>query len=223
MENNNYYEGVYIPDIIKIGKLTSLLGVLVAFGPAIVLATVFGIVPPWGAVGQAFINIAGAVGVIWIIEPVSYFPILGIPGNYLAFITGNISNLRVPSATAAQNATGYDPGTHEGTIVATIGMAVSVVVNIVILAAGVFAGNAILAMLPENVIAALNFLLPALFGALFVQFAIAKLKLAPIALIIAIGLTVLSQRGITPSFLTTLIAVFGTMAIGIMMEKGKTQ
>lgn len=223
MDKNNYFEGVYIPEIIKIGKLTSLLAVLVSFGPALVLAAFYGIIPPWGAVGQAFINIAGAVGVIWIIEPISYFPILGVPGNYLAFITGNISNLRVPSATAAQNATGLTPGSHEGTIIATIGMAVSVVVNIVILAVGVFAGNAILSLLPDNVLSALNFLLPALFGALFVQFAIAKLKLAPIALIIAIGLTVLSQRGITPSFLTTLIAVFGTMAIGIMMEKGKTQ
>ena len=102
-------------------------------------------------------------------------------------------------------------------------MAVSVVVNIVILAAGVFAGNAILSLLPENVLAALNFLLPALFGALFVQFAIAKLKLAPIALAISIGLTILYQRGITPSFLTTLVAVFGTMPIGIFMEKGKTK
>ncbi|MDO5649069.1 MAG: hypothetical protein Q4G11_00570 [Gallicola sp.] len=221
MEKNNYFEGIYIPEIIKIGKLTSLLGVLVSFGPALVLAAFYGIIPPWGAVGQAFINIAGAVGVIWIIEPISYFPILGVPGNYLAFITGNISNLRVPSATAAQNATGFTPGTHEGTIVATIGMAVSVVVNIVILAAGVFAGNAILSLLPENVVAALNFLLPALFGALFVQFALVKLKLAPIALAISIILTILSQRGITPSFLTTLIAVFGTMAIGIAMEKGK--
>lgn len=223
MDKNNYFEGVYIPEIIKIGKLTSLLAVLVSFGPALVLAAFYGIIPPWGAVGQAFINIAGAVGVIWIIEPISYFPILGVPGNYLAFITGNISNLRVPSATAAQNATGLTPGSHEGTIIATIGMAVSVVVNIVILAAGVFAGNAILSLLPENVLAALNFLLPALFGALFVQFAIAKLKLAPIALAISIGLTILSQRGITPSFLTTLVAVFGTMAIGIFMEKGKTK
>lgn len=221
MDKNNYFEGVYIPEIIKIGKLTSLLAVLVSFGPALVLAAFYGIIPPWGAVGQAFINIAGAVGVIWIIEPISYFPILGVPGNYLAFITGNISNLRVPSATAAQNATGLTPGTHEGTIIATIGMAVSVVVNIVILAAGVFAGNAILSLLPDNVLSALNFLLPALFGALFVQFAIAKLKLAPIALAISIVLTILSQKGITPSFLTTLVAVFGTMAIGIFMEKGK--
>ena len=81
MDKNNYFEGVYIPEIIKIGKLNRLLGVLVAFGPALVLAAFYGIIPPWGAVGQAFINITGAVGVIWIIEPISYFPILGVPGK----------------------------------------------------------------------------------------------------------------------------------------------
>lgn len=52
MDKNNYFEGVYIPEIIKIGKLTSLLGVLVAFGPALVLAAFYGIIPPWGAVGH---------------------------------------------------------------------------------------------------------------------------------------------------------------------------
>lgn len=221
--NNNYFDDVYIPEIIKVGKATSWLGVLLSFGPAIVLATIYGITPPWGAVGQAFVNIAGAVGVFWVIEPVSYFPILGVPGNYMAFITGNISNLRVPAATAAQTASGYTPGSHEGTIVGTIGMAVSVVVNIVILAIGVFAGNQILAALPESVMAALNFLMPALFGALFVQFAMAKLKLAPFALVIAFGLTYLSQQGITPGFLTTIVSVFGTMAIGVAMSKKEAQ
>lgn len=217
--NKNYFNDEYIPGIIRMGKLTSWLAILVSFGPAIVLAVVYGMLPPWGALGQAFINIAGAVGVIWVIEPISYFPILGIPGNYMAFVTGNISNLRVPAATAAQNSTGYAPGSDEGTVIATIGMAVSVLVNIVILAVGVFAGNQILAALPAEILAALNYLLPALFGALFVQFAIKNLKLAPVALVIAIGLTILSQKGITPSFLTTLVSVFGTMAVGLLMNK----
>ena len=75
-----------------------------------------------------------------------------------------------------------EPETDRGSIVATLGMAVSIIVNVIILAAGIFAGAQVLQQLPEIVVKALQLLLPALFGAIFVQFAMSKLKLAPIVL-----------------------------------------
>lgn len=223
MDNNkqsvNEFEGVYLPDIIKWGKLTSWLGVLLSFGPALALAVVYGIVPPASAILTGFVSIAGAVGVLWFIEPISYFPIIGVAGTYMAFVTGNISNLRIPAATVAQKVAGVEPGSDQGSIIATLGMAVSVVVNIVILALGVLAGTQILASLPENITNAFNYLLPSLFGALFIQFAVSKPKLAPIAIALGIGLTLLVNQGIIPSFVTTLVSVFGTMGIGVAMHK----
>jgi branched-subunit amino acid transport protein len=100
-------------------------------------------------------------------------------------------------------------------------MSVSVLVNIVILALGVFAGTTILANLPENVVQALNYLLPSLFGALFVQFALSKPKLAPIALTLGLVFSLLVARGVVPFYTTTLVAVFGTMFIGIALYKKK--
>ena len=219
MDKNNVYDGIYLPDIIKWGKLTSWLGVLVSFGPALVLAVIYGLIPPASAILTGFISMAGAVGVMWFVEPISYFPIVGVAGTYMAFLTGNISNLRIPAATVAQKVAGVEPGSNEGSIIATLGMAVSVVVNIAILALGVLAGTQILAALPQNVVDAFDYLLPALFGALFVQFAVSKPKLAPIAIVIAIGLTLLVNQGVIPSFITTLVSVFGTMGIGIAMHK----
>lgn len=221
MEKNNIYDGVYLPDIIRWGKLTSWIGVIVSLGPALVLAVIYGIMPPATAILTGFISMAGAVGVMWFVEPISYFPIVGVAGTYMAFLTGNISNLRIPAATVAQKVAGVEPGSDEGAIIATLGMAVSVVVNIVILALGVLAGTQILAALPENIVEAFNYLLPALFGALFVQFAVSKPKLAPIAIVIAIGLTLIVNQGLIPSFVTTLASVFGTMGIGIAMYKRK--
>jgi len=227
MEKNNQFDGIYLPYIIKWGKITGWLGMLLSFGPALVLAVVYKLVPPVSAIITGFIAIASAVGVVWIVEPISYFPIIGVPGTYMAFITGNISNLRIPAAAVSQNVAGVEPGTKEGTIIATLGMATSVIVNIVILALGVFAGAAILGSLPENVVASFNFLLPALFGAIFVQFALKKLKLAPIALGIALGLTFALKVGVFsflpghPSYIVTLGAVFGTMAIGTTLYKKK--
>lgn len=227
MEKTNQYDGVYLPYINKWGKITNWLGVLLSFGPALVLAVIYKIIPPVSAIITGFIAIASAVGVVWIVEPISYFPIIGVPGTYMAFITGNISNLRIPAAAVSQNVAGVEPGTKEGTIIATLGMATSVIVNIVILALGVFAGAAILESLPQNVVASFNFLLPALFGAIFVQFALKKLKLAPIALGLALGLTFALKAGVFsflpgyPSYIVTLGSVFGTMAIGTTLYKKK--
>lgn len=221
MDKKEIYEGVFIPDIIKWGRITNILGLIFAFGPAIVLAVVFKIVPPANAILTGFISIASAVGVLWFVEPMSYFPIVGVAGTYMAFLSGNISNLRIPSAAAAQNVAGVQPGSDEGSIIATIGMSVSVLVNIVILALGVFAGTTLLANLPENIIQALNYLLPSLFGALFVQFALSKPKLAPIALTLGLVFSLLVARGVVPFYTTTLVAVFGTMFIGVTLYKKK--
>jgi hypothetical protein len=221
MDKKQIYEGVFLPDIIKWGRITNILGLVFAFGPAIVLAVVFKLVPPASAILTGFISIASAVGVLWFVEPMSYFPIVGVAGTYMAFLSGNISNLRIPSAAAAQNVAGVQPGSEEGSIIATIGMSVSVLVNIVILALGVFAGTTILANLPENVVQALNYLLPSLFGALFVQFALSKPKLAPIALTLGLVFSLLVAQGVVPFYTTTLVAVFGTMFIGIALYKKK--
>ncbi|MBU5424847.1 hypothetical protein KQI41_00375 [Tissierella pigra] len=227
MEKNSQYDGIYLPYIIKWGRITGWLGVLLSFGPALVLAVVYKLMPPVSAIITAFIAIASAVGINWVVEPISYFPIVGVPGTYMAFITGNISNLRIPAAAVSQNVAGVEPGTKEGTIIATLGMATSVIVNIVILALGVFAGTAVLESLPESVVASFNFLLPALFGAIFIQFALKKLKLAPIALGIALVLTFALNSGVfsflpgKPSYIVTLGAVFGTIGIGTALYKKK--
>ncbi|MDU5082194.1 hypothetical protein [uncultured Tissierella sp.] len=227
MEKNNHYDGVYLPYIIKWGKITGWLGILLSFGPALVLAVIYKLLPPVSAIITAFIAIASAAGINWVVEPISYFPIVGVPGTYMAFITGNISNLRIPAAAVSQNVAGVEPGTKEGTIIATLGMAISVIVNIVILALGVFAGAAILELLPESVVVSFNYLLPALFGAIFVQFALKKLKLAPIALGIALALTFALKGGVfsflpgNPTYIVTLGAVFGTIGIGTALYKKK--
>lgn len=219
MNNDNAYDKDYLPYIIAWGRRTNWTGVLLSFGPALVLATVFGIIPPFSAILNGFIAIASAVGVVWFVEPISYFPIVGVSGTYMAFISGNIGNLRIPCAMVAQKIAGVEPGTQEGTIIATLGMAVSIVVNTVILTAGVIAGAQVLQQMPQSVIAALQLLLPALFGAVFMQFAVKKLKLAPIVLIISILLALGARAKLFPGFVSTVGAVFLSIAIGVLMYK----
>ena len=186
--NSDFYKDEYTPKINRIGKLTGYLGVLVAFTPALVLAVVYGIVPKPAALLTAFISGASAFGVLWFVEPISYFPVVGPAGTYMAFLSGNISNMRIPCASMAQVAAEVEPGTEKGSIIATLGMAVSIIINVSVLTIGAILGSSVLAMHPDSVKAELNYLLPALFGALFVQFGIKMIKHSVIMVVIAFAL-----------------------------------
>ncbi len=162
-DNHVLYEKDYLPFIIKWGRITNWTALLLCFSPALVLTVVFGLMPPASAIISGFLAITSAVGVIWFVEPISYFPIVGVAGTYMAFVSSNISKLRIPCAMIAQKAAGVEPGTDKGSIVATLGMAVSIIVNVVILAAGSFAGAQVLQQQPEFVVKALQLLLPLCF------------------------------------------------------------
>ena len=219
--NSDFYKDEYTPKINRIGKLTGYLGVLVAFTPALVLAVVYGIVPKPAALLTAFISGTSAFGVLWFVEPISYFPVVGPAGTYMAFLSGNISNMRIPCASMAQVAAEVEPGTEKGSIIATLGMAVSIIINVSVLTIGAILGSSVLAMLPDSVKAALNYLLPAHFGALFVQFGMKMIKHSVIMVVIAfalyfaIGMGVFNWLPGASNWLGTLGCVFISIAVGI--------
>ena len=191
MENKGFYEGEYMPQMHKIGKLTGFLGAILSFLPALVLAVVYGLLPKPAALATAFIS-ATSIRFLWIVEPISYFTVLGPVGTYMAFMSGNISNMRVPCAGMAQVATEVEPGTEKGSIISVIGMATSIVINVSVLTIGVILGSSVLSAMPASVTEALNYLLPALFGALLMQFGLKRIKFAGgmLAFAILIGIAI---------------------------------
>ena len=227
--DNEYYSKSYIPSIVKWGKITMLLGIITCFCPAIVMSVVYGYMPPISAIIAGTISQMSVSGAFYIVEPISYFPILGIPGTYLTFLSGNTSNMRVPCSSVAQEAAGVEMGTEKGSIISTIGIAVSILVNVVILTIGAVAGNAIINIMPAAMKDALNFLLPALYGAVFGQFAIARPKLGAVAVVIAFGMNWLLKNGYlgffpgTPSYVVILVAVFGSILAGRILYKKELQ
>ena len=213
------YDNEYIPYSIKWGRLTSLLGVVASFVPLAVLAIVFDIMPALDAiVAAATIRISACV-VYYFVEPISFQPVLGIPGTYMAFLSGNISNLRVPCSSVAQKAAGVEEGTPEGAVLSTIGVAVSIVVNLLILTAGVLLGAQIIAMIPESLVNALVYLVPALYGAMLMLMVLYAPKIAAIAVPLGIITLVISKTGLFDSSVAILISVFGSIIIGRMLMK----
>ena len=222
---NDFYNNEYMPKMHRIGKITGFLGVFAAFLPAVILAVVYGAFPNLSALPTVAISVVSSFAVLWFVEPISYYPVVGPIGTYMAFLSGNISNMRVPCASMAQVAAGVEPGTDEGSIVATLGMATSVIINIAVLTVGVLAGSKVLSMLPPSVTSALNLLLPALFGALLMQFGIKNkvhallILLLGIVIWLGLGLGVFSWLPGASNYLATLTCIF--VSIAIMLVKSK--
>lgn len=218
---NSVFHSDYIPSIIKIGRFTNLLGVLLALLPAAVCIFIYGQRPQAEHVLAGFLLIASMEGIFWFIEPISYYGVLGIPGTYMSFLSGNISNLRLPVSIAVQNAAEVEPGSEKGTIISAVGVAVSVMVNIAILTMGVILGSSVLSLVPAGVVTALTNIVPALFGALFAQQVISDLKTGIVAAVLAVVVHIVGYYtpllnwvpGGSYWFMMVLI-IFGTILIG---------
>lgn len=207
---NDAYKN-FIKRIIFFGRLTLLLALVCSFLPPLYLAVVHGIMPDAGNILKAFSMIASVMAVSWIVEPIAYFPIVGITGTYMSWLAGNISNMRVPVSALAQEAADVKEGTPEGDIISTLGIGISVIINLIILVLAVFFGQQLIANLPDSVQRAFQFILPAVFGAILANFALRDYKLGMFALIVSFSLTTLNM----PSFIVLPACVFGTIAVGI--------
>lgn len=213
------YDKEYIPYCIKWGRLTSLIGVVVSFAPLVILATVFKIMPPLNAILAAATIRISACLVYYFIEPISFQPVLGIPGTYMAFLSGNLSNLRVPCSSVAQKAAGVEEGTPEGAVFSTIGVAVSIVVYLTILTIRVLLGVQIISLIPASFVSALTFLVPALYGAMLMQMVLYTPKIALISVPLGIITLMISKTGLFDSSVAILISVFGSIFIGRLLMK----
>lgn len=219
-KQDDYYKNTYLPQIIRTGKWTCWLASILVFVPALLVTFYFGIIPGKTELTIALVAQISINAVWWFIEPVSFFPILGVPGTYMSFLTGNVSNLRLPCAASALKATDTQIGTPEGSIISTIGVAASIFVNTILLVIGVLVGSKVIAMLPEAVTEKFSFLLPALFGAVFAQFAVDDVKDAICGMALAIISLLLYQNGlfawfpIDPFIPAIIIPIFGTMLFG---------
>ena len=216
-DNKIYYETTYLPKIIKVGRWTLLLAAIMVCLPPIVVTWVYGVVPDWTPLLAALIAQISINGVWAVIEPVSYFPVLGIAGTYMSFLSGDIGNLRIPCASAALKATNTKVGTKEAAVISSIGISASVVVNLVMLIAGVILGSQLIANLPPQIKESLSFLLPAMFGALLMQFAVDDVKSGLVAMALGCGSFWIYNAGgynwfpIDPFIPNMLLPIFGTM------------
>lgn len=198
----------------KIGKIASILVLIMLVGAPFLIGKYLGAYPDLKAAGKGFFS----VGLIWMISSIAefliYTPMLGSGGGYLAFITGNLINMKIPCAVNARDMVGAKSGTKENEIISTLSIATSSLVTIIVLAAGVALLTPLRPLLQEPVLQpAFDNVVPALFGAMAYKYYKSNLKTAllPLTVMSILFMIIPSLTGST-SFM---IIPSGAMAIGI--------
>ena len=178
-------ERSYIDSVHHAGRVwnLSVMVILMLFPAAV--SVLFSVPIDWRGFALGMIATAPMYWSVGLIETFTYVPMLGAGGSYLAFVTGNITNLKAPAALNALELVKADIKTEEGEIVSTIAIAVSSIVTTLIIVLGVVLITPLTPILNSPALApAFDQILPALFGALGVVYISRNLKIAvaPVAL-----------------------------------------
>ena len=208
----------YMDSVHRDGRIwnLSVAALLLAF--PIAVAIIFGAVPDWAALGKGLIATAPMYWTVGIIEVITYVPMLGASGAYLSFVTGNISNLKLPCAINALEQNEVSANSEEGEIISTIAIVTTLIVLL-----GVICIVPLTPILEAEVLVpAFDQILPALFGGLGVAFVSKnwKLAIAPVVLMLILFIFVPALNAGTVGIMVPVAALF-TIAVGrIMYKKG---
>jgi len=181
----------YIDSVHRDGRIWNLIVMVLLFAFPVAVGVLFGVTPDWNALLVGLIATAPMYWAVGIIETVTYVPMLGAGGSYLSFVTGNISNLKLPCALNALEQNELSASTEEGEIISTVAIATSSIVTTLIIIVGVILIVPLTPVLSAPALQpAFEQILPALFGGLGVAFVSKNWKIAVAPVILMLGLFV---------------------------------
>ena len=224
LEKKSLFE-VYNERTHLFGRLACIITLVMLIAAPFVMGLYLGAMPDLGAVARGFL----ACGLVWAVSCVAeyliYTPMLGAGGGYLAFITGNLINMKIPCAMNARDMVDAKTGTPENEIISTLSIATSSLVTILVLAAGVVALIPLQPVLQAPALQpAFDNVVPALFGAMAYKYYRGNMKIAVLPLLVMALLFILvpSLTGST-SFM---VLPSGAIAIGVaflLYKKGRAK
>lgn len=199
----------------------SMMAVLMAF--PILVAVIFGAMPDWQGLIMGLVATAPMYWAVGVVETITYIPMLGAGGSYLSFVTGNISNLKLPCALNALEQADVKASSEEGEVVSTIAIAVSSIVTIFIIVLGVLLITPLTPLLNSPVLTpAFDQMIPALFGGLGVVFVSRNWKLAvlPVTLMLILFIFVPALNAGTVGIMVPISVLFTIGVSRLMYKKG---
>ena len=211
----------YIESLHKSGKRFVIISALLMLAVPLVFSIVYNAWPT----GDLMLSGLMSVGVIYIpigiIETYNYAPMMGIGATYIANITGNMANMKLPAALTAIKLAKVEPGSDEAEIIATIAVATSSIVTTIIIIIGMVLLLPYLSVISTFLGPVTNYLVPAIFGALGVVFVVRnwQLTIAPLVVMLVLFTFVIKDPSVQPA----LVPVASLISIGVarlLFKKG---
>ena len=221
MKNSMDYRE-YMEKTDRVGKIWIWTALVVVLMVPVAICVYYHAWPSGQAVLKGLIGVAPIYWTVGVIEVITYTPMLGTGGTYLAFVTGNLTSIKAPSALNAMENADVKPGSEEGEVISTMAIATSSIVTTLVIALGVIGLSALAPILDSPVLGpAFDNILPARFGGLAVVYVSKnwKISLAPLIFMVVLFLLVPSLAG----SVGVLVPVGVLVALGaarIMYKKG---
>ena len=213
----------YMDSVHRDGCIWNLSVAALLIAIPFIVALFFRTSPDWAAFGVGLLATAPMYWTVGAIETVTFVPMLGAGGSYLGFVTGNISNLKLPCALNALEQNEVSATSEEGEIISTIAIATSSIVTTLIVILGVICIVPLTPILSAPILEpAFAQILPALFGGLGVAFVSKnwKIAIAPIALMLILFIFIPALNSGTVGIMVPVSALFTIGMARIMYKKG---
>ena len=207
----------------RIGRFTLIAAMIMLISVPFIVGAVNGVMPSISGFLRGFATVGLIYIPVAIVEFLVYTPMLGVGGSYLSFITGNVTNMKIPCVMNAKDIAKTEPGTPEHEIVSTISVAVSAITTTLVIIAGVIMLVPLQPVLQaEALLPAFNNVVPALFGALGLKYFLQSPKIAVVPLALMSLLCIFVPAAISQTSLLLIPSGGLALAIGyVLFKKGK--
>ena len=213
----------YIDSVHRDGIIWNISMMILLMAFPLTVAGIFGTAPDWGALVVGLLATAPMYWAVGVIETITFVPMLGAGGSYLSFVTGNISNLKLPCALNALEQNGVSASSEEGEVISTIAIATSSIVTTIIIVIGVVCIVPLTPVLEAPVLEpAFAQMLPALFGGLGVAFVSKnwKIAIAPVILMLILFIFVPALNAGTVGIMVPVSVLFTIGVARILYKRG---
>ena len=213
----------YIDSVHRDGCLWNIGVMILLIAFPLAVAFIFGTAPDWGALLVGLLATAPMYWAVGVIETITFVPMLGAGGSYLSFVTGNISNLKMPCALNALEQNNVSASSEEGEIISTIAIATSSIVTTIIIIIGVVCIVPLTPILEAPVLEpAFAQMLPALFGGLGVAFVSKnwKIAIAPVVLMLILFIFIPALNAGTVGIMVPVSVLFTIAVSRILYKRG---
>ena len=214
-KNQGFMLNEYMENTHRIGRLWTAAAMLLVIAVPLLFCLIYGVSPEWHSFWKGVVAVVPMYWAIGLIEIFNYSPMLGSGGTYLAFVTGNLLNMKVPAAKVAMDKVGVSAASEEGEVLSTIAVAVSSIVTTLVLIVALVFVVPITAWINSNALLSevfnlsSGYVIPALFGALGVVFIAKSWKIAliPALLMIIVFLLIPMTYSISGIFIPVMSVV----------------